>query len=238
MKNEIYIDWLFKSVDKMDVKSIDTHNVVRPSGRGHKNNNKSGIEPCSWHEDYESYRESVSGLKPTDRCILDTESGAVTFRGQAVQPVFMDFMEICFPYHMELRFGDSPFPDGERLEMITEFVGELNRKYARRLKSAKVQDPRGPNSKREYVMVRAVLLNEFVSIHEQPRLHVLFSLAPTHLVEMLGEFEQQLGVFANERCAECIPFMQVSKVTNQVDLMCRLLGFHKDRAFREFPVIV
>jgi hypothetical protein len=210
----------------------------RPTGRVINNPSNSAMDPCSWHADYEVYRDSISGLEPTDRCVLDTQSASMTFRGRLVQPVFMDFMEICFPYHLEMRFAGAPTSDGERLEMVQSFVAQMNEKYAQRLKSVKVQDPRGPKSKRQYVMVRAVLLNEFVSFAEEPRLHVLFSLAPTHLVEMLEEFRDELDDFANQRCAECIPFMAVSKVTNQADLVCRLLGIHKDRAFREFPVIV
>ena len=124
------------------------------------------------------------------------------------------------------------------MEMIHDFVSEMNWEYAQRLKSVKAQDPRGPDSKREYVMVRAVLFNEFVSFDEEPRLHVLFSLAPTHLIEMVDEFAEQLKGFADNRCRDCIPVMEINRVTDQSELLLRLAGIHKDRAFRQFPEVV
>ena len=238
MKNEIYINWLFKSVDKLGMNTASKCKVVRPSGRGHQNSNNSGIEPCSWHKDFESYKESISGLKPTDRCLFDSESGSTTFRGQVVDPSFINLMDLCFPYHVEAEFGGAPTSDVERVMRIKDLVGKLNAKYAQRLKSVKVKDPRGPNSKREYLMVRAFLFNEFVKFDEQPRLHVLFSLAPTHVLEMVDELGKSLQEFADERCPCCIPSIEVNRVSDQVALLLRLTGIHKDRAFRQFPVVV
>jgi hypothetical protein len=214
------------------------HIEGRSSERGNENSNKSGIETCSWHEEFESYRGSISGLRPTDRCLFDSESGVTTFRGQVIQPSFIELMDLCFPYHMEASFGGAPTSDVERVMRIRDLVAKLNAKYAQRLKSVKVKDPRGPNSKREYVMVRAFLFNEFVSFDEQPRLHVLFSLAPTHVLEMVDELGESLQEFADERCPCCIPFMEVNRVSDQVSLLLRLVGIHKDRAFRQFPVVV
>jgi len=202
------------------------------------NNNNSTMEPCAWQQAYESYRDSIIGLKPTDRCLFDSESGATTFRGQVIQPSFIELMDLCFPYHMEASFGGAPTSDVERVMRIKDLVAKLNAKYAQRLKSVKVKDPRGPNSKREYVMVRAFLFNEFVRFDEQPRLHVLFSLAPTHVLEMVDELGESLQEFADEQCPCCIPFIEVNRVSDQVSLLLRLVGIHKDRAFRQFPVVV
>jgi hypothetical protein len=209
----------------------------RPTGRV-INNNNSTMEPCAWQEEFESYRDSIIGLKPTDRCLFDSESGVTTFRGQVIQPSFIELMDYCFPYHVEARFGGAPTSDVERVMRIKDLVAKLNAKYVQRLKSVKVKDPRDPNSKREYLMVRAFLFNEFVSFDEQPRLHVLFSLAPTHVLEMVDELGESLQEFADERCPCCIPFIEVNRVSDQVSLLLRLVGIHKDRAFRQFPVVV
>lgn len=235
MKNEIYIDSLFKSVDKLGMQKIRIHKEGRPHGRGNENINI-GSDDASWQADYKAYRESICGVAPTDALVLTQDT--VSFNGQRVRPAFMEFMDMCFPYHLEARFGDVLMSDGDRLEIFTIFVAKLNKLYAETLKSAKVEDPLGLNAEREYKMVRAFLFNEFVRFDEQPHLHVLFSLAPTHLLEMLDELGAQLELFADQRCLDCIPFMQVNRVKNQAGLMCRLLGFHKDRTCREFPVIV
>jgi hypothetical protein len=168
------------------------------------------------------------------------------YDGKEVCKGFLSHLHTATMFHVEIEFKDFHFTDTERLAMVQDFVDDINIEVLtthRDIRLQRIECDYGPEELdgepmtkedviRDAFIIRSQAWNEFRRPDKHPRLHVLISISPPYFARL------QMEIFERLRSLEIMhncKFKQVTvkRITNRAQLLCKILGVHKDRFYRE-----